>query len=124
MVGSLMREETWYAVIGGSSWSAMRMGSTEVLPRPVMGIKSDMRVIGFSALSPKLSRCLRRMERTTPVLAETGVLAFVLGWDIVKNAMGKMIERFLRYEVEVDFMERATSPQIWFQEQTQGVVNG
>jgi hypothetical protein len=95
----------------------IRMGSLMVLPRPAIrsGMKSDMRVIGFSALSPRPSRRLRRMERTTPVLTETGVLAFVLGWDIVENLMGKVIKGFVRYEVEINFMKGTASPEVWLQ---------
>jgi hypothetical protein len=52
------------------------------------------------------------VERTGPVAAETGVLSFVLSWDITKDSVGEVIMGFALDEVETDGVERARRPKV------------
>jgi hypothetical protein len=52
------------------------------------------------------------MERTGPVPTETGVLSFMLSWDISEDAMGEMEVGFALDEIETDGVEWARRPKI------------
>jgi hypothetical protein len=52
------------------------------------------------------------MERTGPVPTETGVLSFMLGWDISEYAVGEMEVGFALDEIETDGVEWARRPKI------------
>jgi hypothetical protein len=52
------------------------------------------------------------MERAGPVPAETGVLSFMLSWDISEYAVGEMEMGFALDEVETDGVERARRPKV------------
>jgi hypothetical protein len=52
------------------------------------------------------------VERTGPVATKTGVLSFVLSWDITKDSVGEVIMGFALDEVETDGVERARRPKV------------
>jgi hypothetical protein len=52
------------------------------------------------------------MERAGPVPTETGVLSFMLSWDISEYAVGEMVMGFALDEVETDGVQWARRPKI------------
>jgi hypothetical protein len=52
------------------------------------------------------------VERTGPVATKTGVLSFVLSWDIAKDLVGEVKMGFTWDKVETDGVEWAQRPKI------------
>jgi hypothetical protein len=52
------------------------------------------------------------VERTGPIATETGVLSFVLSWDISEDAVGEVEVGFALDEVETNGVEWARCPKI------------